>query len=442
LFTVGRFCPLKIHVRQAPHFQAAGFSRRLIVTQGETLGNETPFLRVKGLWKIFGDNPKRFFESGLENESKEKIREETGLVVGLRDISFDVGKGEMFVLMGLSGSGKSTLIRNLIRLVNPTKGEIHIGEKEICSLDKRKLLEFRRRSTAMVFQAFGLLPHITVLDNAAYGLKIRGIPEKKRREIAQEAIKTVGLEGWEDYFPSSLSGGMQQRVGIARALAADPDVMLLDEPFSGLDPMIRRQMQDELIQLQSDLHKTMIFVTHDLQEALKIADRIAIMQDGRIIQIGTPEEIISNPASDYVQEFVQDAYPATVLTAGSIMEDPEPVIQKWQGPKVAHALIHRSKRDFAFVVDKHHQAVGWLNHDNVAALIKEQKTDIASAIVTDFVSCRPDMTLEQLFPLVTDSPFPIAVVDEKNHLMGFIRNHTIIESMIQNGGEEGVKEDE
>ncbi len=407
------------------------------MAQGETPGDATPFLRVKGLWKIFGDDPERVFESGLENESKEKIREQTGLVVGLRDISFDVGRGEMFVLMGLSGSGKSTLVRNLIRLVDPTKGEIHIGEKEICSLDEKQLRNFRRESTAMVFQAFGLLPHITVLDNAAYGLKIRGVPEKERRKIAREAIQTVGLEGWEDYFPSSLSGGMQQRVGIARALAADPDILLLDEPFSGLDPLIRRQMQDELIQLQSELHKTMIFVTHDLQEALKIADRIAIMQDGRVIQIGTPEEIIANPASDYVQEFVQDAYPATVLTAGTIMEDPEPVVQVWQGPKVAHALIHRSKRDFAFVVDKRHKAVGWLTHDSVAKLIKEQKSDITAAIVSDFVSCRPDMTLEEIFPLVTDSPLPIAVVDEESHLLGFIRNHTIIESMVQNNPEEG-----
>ena len=396
----------------------------------------TPILKAKGLWKVFGENPERLLKSDLKNESKEKIQEETGLVVGLRDISFEVQKGEIFVLMGLSGSGKSTLIRNLIRLVDPTAGEIYISGKEICAMDDKELMNFRRRSTAMVFQAFGLLPHYTVLDNAAYGLKIRGVPEDERKKVAMEAIKTVGLEGWEDYLPSSLSGGMQQRVGIARALAADPEIMLLDEPFSGLDPLIRRQMQDELIQLQSELHKTMIFVTHDLQEALKIADRIAIMQDGSIIQVGTPEDIIANPGSDYVQEFVADAYPATVLTAGTIMEDPEPVVHAWQGPRVAHTLIHRSKRDFAFVLDKHHKAMGVLTHDAVNKIIKEKKNNISTGIATNFESCTPEMTVEELFPLATASPFPIAVVDEYDRLVGYIRNTTIINSMIQEDPED------
>ena len=399
-----------------------------------------PILKARGLWKVFGENPERLLISDLKNESKEKIQEETGLVVGLRDISFEVQKGEIFVLMGLSGSGKSTLIRNLIRLVNPTAGEIYISGKEICALDDKELMEFRRRSTAMVFQAFGLLPHYTVLENAAYGLKIRGMPLEKRMKVAQEAVETVGLQGWEEYLPSSLSGGMQQRVGLARALAADPDIMLLDEPFSGLDPLIRREMQDELIQLQSELHKTMIFVTHDLQEALKIADRIAIMQDGQIIQIGTPEEIISEPGSDYVQEFVRDAYPATVLTAGTIMEDNEPEIHVWQGPKVVHTLIHRSKRDFAFILDKRNCPVGFLTHRALEKLIREGEGGIDQAMDTEFETCTPDMTVEELFPLATASPHPIAVLGDTGKLVGYIRNHTIIESMIQeeseNGGED------
>ncbi len=394
-----------------------------------------PILKARGLWKVFGDNPERLLKSDLKNESKEKIQEETGLVVGLRDVSFEVQKGEIFVLMGLSGSGKSTLIRNLIRLVDPTAGEIYIGGKEICAMSEKELMEFRRRSTAMVFQAFGLLPHYTVLENAAYGLKIRGVPEEERRKVAMEAIRTVGLEGWEDYLPSSLSGGMQQRVGIARALAADPEIMLLDEPFSGLDPLIRRQMQDELIQLQSELHKTMIFVTHDLQEALKIADRIAIMQDGQIIQIGTPEDIIANPASDYVQDFVRDAYPATVLTAGTIMEDPEPEVHAWQGPKVVHTLIHRSKRDFAFVLDRRNCAVGFLTHRALTKLIKDGGDRVEQAMDTEFETCTPEMTVEELFPLATASPHPIAVLDDGGKLVGYIRNHTIIESMIQEDAE-------
>lgn len=406
----------------------------------ETPAGSEPILKVRGLWKIFGDDPERVLESDLKEESKEKIQEETGLVVGLRDISFEVEKGEIFVLMGLSGSGKSTLIRNLIRLVDPTAGEIYISDKEICGMSEKELMNFRRRSTAMVFQAFGLLPHYSVLDNAAYGLKIRGMPEEERNKVAMEAIKTVGLEGWEDYYPSSLSGGMQQRVGIARALAADPDIMLLDEPFSGLDPLIRRQMQDELVQLQSELHKTMIFVTHDLQEALKIADRIAIMQDGSIIQIGTPEEIIANPASEYVQEFVRDAYPATVLTAGSIMEDPEPEVHTWQGPQVVHTLIHRSKRDYAFVLDKNNRPVGFVSHRAVTDLIRRGGASLEEAMDKEYESCNPEMTVEELFPLATASPHPIAVVDEAGKLIGCIRNTTIIESMIQENPDENSEE--
>jgi len=406
----------------------------------ESLETGENVLETRGLWKIFGDNPKRLLSSKLRDESKEKIQDELGLVVGLRDISFEVKKGEIFVLMGLSGSGKSTLIRNLIRLVDPTAGEIYINGREICAMSEKELMDFRRRSTAMVFQMFGLLPHYTILENVAYGLKIRGMPLKERMKVAQEAVETVGLQGWEEYLPSSLSGGMQQRVGLARALAADPAIMLLDEPFSGLDPLIRRQMQDELIQLQSELHKTMIFVTHDLQEALKIADRIAIMQDGQIIQIGTPEDIIANPGSDYVQEFVQDAYPATVLTAGTIMEDNEPEIHVWQGPKVVHTLIHRSKRDFAFILDKRNCPVGFLNHKALEKLIKDGGERIDQAMDTEFETCTPEMTVEELFPLATASPHPIAVLDEVGKLVGYIRNHTIIESMIQeepgNGGED------
>ena len=397
----------------------------------EPLETGENILETRGLWKVFGENPRRFLDSRLKDESKQKIQDELGLVVGLRDISFEVKKGEIFVIMGLSGSGKSTLIRCLIRLVEPTTGEIRIAGREICSLDARGLMKFRRRSTAMVFQAFGLLPHYTVLENVAYGLKIRGMPLEKRVKIAQGAVDTVGLKGWEDYLPSSLSGGMQQRVGLARALAADPDIMLLDEPFSGLDPLIRRQMQDELIQLQSELHKTMIFVTHDVQEALKIADRIAIMQDGRIIQIGTPEEIIAEPATDYVQEFVKDAFPATVLTAGTIMEDPESDVHSWQGPKAAYALIRRSKRDFAFVLDKAHRAVGVLKQEVARKLVNDGSDSILSGMVTEFETCTPDMTVEELFPLATASPFPIAVLNDDEKFLGYIRNHTIIESMIQ-----------
>jgi glycine betaine/proline transport system ATP-binding protein len=401
------------------------------LTESDTQEPGQPILETRDLWKIFGENPKSLLNSDLKAATKQEIQDETGLIVGLRDISFHVEKGEIFVLMGLSGSGKSTLIRCLIRLVDPTSGNIIINNTDISTLNKKELLDFRRGSTAMVFQQFGLLPHYTVLDNVAYGLQIRGISRSERYKMAREAVKTVGLEGWEDYLPSSLSGGMQQRVGIARALASDPDIMLLDEPFSGLDPLIRRQMQDELIQLQSELHKTMIFVTHDLQEALKIADRIAIMQDGKIIQIGTPEEIIAEPVDDYVQEFVRDAYPAKVLTAGTIMEDPEPVVYQWQGPKVANTILHRSKRKFIFVVGIDNKVAGLLEHDTLSALLQEKKDSYSSILVKDYETCSPDVTVEELFPIATTNRHPIAVLDEKERLLGYIRNETIIESMIQ-----------
>jgi len=226
--------------------------------------------------------------------------------VAVRDLSFEVKKGEVFIVMGLSGSGKSTLIRCLIRLVEPSYGKIIINGYDVTAMDKKELTEFRRYQTAMVFQHYGLLPHKTVLDNVAFGLKLRGVPKKERREKAMHALEIVGLEKWASYYPSSLSGGMRQRVGIARALVADSPILLMDEPFSGLDPLIRREMQDELIRLQEEMHKTIFFVTHDLDEAMRLGDRMAVMKDGSIVQIGKPAEVFANPANDYVARFVQD----------------------------------------------------------------------------------------------------------------------------------------
>ena len=262
-------------------------------------------IEVKNLWKVFGKNPNQVFEDSYSTKSRSEIQSELNLITALRDVSFSVDKGETFVVMGLSGSGKSTLVRCLTRLIDPTAGSIVIDNKDIIKYDQNELRDFRRSKIAMVFQQFGLLPHRNVIDNAAFGLEIRGIKKDSRHAIAEEMLNLVGLDGWGESRIDELSGGMQQRVGIARALAVDPEIMLMDEPFSGLDPLIRRQMRKELTNLQEEIHKTMVFITHDLDEAVSVGDRIAIMRDGEIIQLGTPMEIINTPANDFVSEFTE-----------------------------------------------------------------------------------------------------------------------------------------
>lgn len=397
--------------------------------------SEDVCLEVSKVWKVFGPDSSRVFSSDLRDASKGRIQETTGCVLGLRDISFQVSRGEFFVLMGLSGSGKSTLIRCLIRLIEPTAGKIFVEGENVCEYDNRRLLDLRRNVTGMVFQHFGLLPHYTVLENVAYGLKVRGTPRQDRYGRAQEAIETVGLKGWENYLPAALSGGMQQRVGLARALATNPKILLMDEPFSGLDPLIRREMQDELVELQDKVQKTIIFVTHDLHEALKLGDRIAIMRDGEIIQEGTPEEVITAPVDSYVQDFVQDASPAKVLTAGSIMEEPDLLLYEWQGPKVAKTLLDRSRQEHAFVLSKERRLVGLVNDEILESLEQRGATHLGEALITDVAKCTSETLVEELFPLATSSKYPIAVLDPRGRFLGDIRNRTIINSMIQEAPE-------
>jgi len=264
-------------------------------------------IAVEELWKVYSKSKSGKVVIDVDDEDlMRSIEASDEDVVAVRDLSFEVKKGEVFIVMGLSGSGKSTLIRCLIRLVEPSYGKITINGYEVTAMNKKELTEFRRYQAAMVFQHYGLLPHKTVLDNVAFGLKLRGVPKKERREKAMHALEIVGLEKWASYYPSSLSGGMRQRVGIARALVADSPILLMDEPFSGLDPLIRREMQDELIRLQEEMHKTIFFVTHDLDEAMRLGDRMAVMKDGSIVQIGKPAEVFANPANDYVARFVQD----------------------------------------------------------------------------------------------------------------------------------------
>ncbi len=397
--------------------------------KNETVETEDPQIVIKDLWKIYGRDPKRVLGKNLRTLSKDEVQKKTGCIIGMREINLEVKKGEFYILMGLSGSGKSTLVRNLIRLVNPTSGTIHINGENITKMNSEQLLHFRRKTFGMVFQHYGLLPHLTVLDNAAYGLKVKGLPKGERYAKAMQSLETVGLKGWEDYYPGSLSGGMQQRVGLARALANDPEILLMDEPFSGLDPLIRRQMQDELVELQDKLQKTIIFVTHDLHEALKLGDKIAIMRNGEVVQVGSPEEIVTQPNDDYVAEFVKDASPAKVLTASSIMDPAKVLLYAWEGPKTALTLLRKNNRKAAFVVDKSHKLLGVAKEKVIEKMIEEGHSKIPAESLMKVTSVTPDTILEDLFPIVTEHPFPIPVCNENGKFQGIVTTDHIFESI-------------
>jgi len=406
------------------------------VNEAQEHSGDDIVVEVRDLWKIFGDNPERILESGdLRIAPKDYLLEETGCVVAVREISFRVRRGEIFVIMGLSGSGKSTLIRCVLRLIEPTSGEVLLEGQDISKLDEEQLIEVRRHKTGMIFQHFGLFPHRTVLQNAAYGLKVRGVGREERYKKARESLERVGLKGWDGYLPGALSGGMQQRVGIARALANDPDIILMDEPFSGLDPLIRRQMQDELINLQSELKKTLLFVTHDLDEALKLGDHIAIMKDGEIVQVGTPEDVITSPSDNYVRSFVQDASASKVVKAGSIMEEPRSRIYSWQGPRAAMTVLRTNRMEHAFVVDRNNVLQGLVTLNGLIDMIRQNQTSITGMMEKDVITCSPDTLMEELFALAASSPYPIAVVDGDRKLIGEVFDQSIFIGLVQEQAE-------
>ena len=393
-------------------------------------------IKVAGLWKIFGDKPERALQPEYAAKSRAEIQAELGLVVGLRDVSFSVDRGQIFVVMGLSGSGKSTLVRCLIRLAEATKGQIYFDGEDICAYSSAQLTQFRRQKVAMVFQHFGLLPHRRVLDNVAYGLEIQGLDKAARYRAAAEAIETVGLKGWEDYYPREMSGGMQQRVGIARALAVNPDVLLMDEPFSGLDPLIRREMQDELLSLQTALHKTIVFITHDLNEALKLGDRISIMRDGQIIQEGSPEEIVTLPSDDYVTEFVQDVSRAKVIQAKAIMREPDAVVYERQGPRTALHTMQSHNLKAVFLIGRDFTLRGILTEAQAKALVAEQQEALEGAPITPAITTSPETYIEEIIPLAAQTEYPIAVVAKNGSLLGEIRRGVLLTGLAA-GSEEG-----
>lgn len=345
------------------------------------------------------------------------------------DASFEVRRGEIFVVMGLSGSGKSTLIRMLNGLLETTSGTVTVAGKSITGIPAKQLREVRRHSVSMVFQHFALLPHRTVIDNVAYGLEVQGVGREERLQRASTIIGMVGLDGWADNLPSELSGGMQQRVGLGRALAADTDVLLMDEAFSALDPLIRREMQEQLIELQAELGKTIIFITHDLNEAMFLGDRIAVMREGRIVQIGTPEEILTDPANDYVAQFVQDVDRARVLTASSVMEPVRSVVTISAGPRAALRTMRDLQTSATFVLGKGRTFAGVVRDRDVLRLVKAGDPNLASIIRDTTTTVAPDTALVDLVGSSVESDLPIAVVDVKNRLLGVIPRVTLLAAL-------------
>jgi glycine betaine/proline transport system ATP-binding protein len=347
-------------------------------TSDTTLTADDAAVHVSGLWKIFGPKADTIMKSPDAQLSRKELQEKTGHVVGIRDVGFDVAPGEVFVVMGLSGSGKSTLVRLLTRLIEPTAGTVKLYGEDITAMSDKALLDTRRRKVSMVFQQFGLLPHRKVVDNIAFGLEVRGEDKGGRRNRAQEMVDLVGLTGYENNFPDQLSGGMQQRVGLARALAADPDILMFDEPFSALDPLIRRDMQNEVIRLHREVGKTMVFITHDLAEALKLGDRILIMRDGEIIQVGTPDEVVGAPADDYVKDFVSDVPKSHVLTLKWVMREAQ---AGEAGPDSPTLQQDQIVKDAARVVLDHHGPCRVVDGDKVVGVVDDE--DILRVVVAE-----------------------------------------------------------
>ena len=385
-------------------------------------------LEVKHLTKIFGKRQKQALEMVQQAKSKTEILEKAGATVGVYDVNFEVQTGEIFVIMGLSGSGKSTLIRLLNRLIDPTSGDIYIDGQDVAKMNEEELRDVRRHKLNMVFQNFGLFPHRTILENTEFGLEVRGVDKEERTRLAEQALDNAGLLSFKDQYPDQLSGGMQQRVGLARALANNPDILLMDEAFSALDPLIRREMQDELLDLQAEHERTIIFITHDLNEALRIGDRIAIMADGQIMQIGTGEEILTNPANDFVREFVEDVDRSKVLTAQNIMTTPLTTNIDIDGPTVALNRMKKEEVSMLLAVDRKRHLKGSLTAE-AARDARKQHQALAEVIDKNVRKVTQETLITDIFPLIYDSPAPLAVVDDMDKLVGVIIKGRVIEAL-------------
>lgn len=395
--------------------------------------NKNIKLEVRNITKVFGKSPQKVISLLNEGLSKSEIFEKTKQTVGLNNVSFKVYDGEIFVIMGLSGSGKSTLLRCLNRLIEPTAGEILIDGQNITQINSEELRDTRRTKLGMVFQNFALLPHRTVLDNVAYGLEIQGIPKEDRYSKALAAIETVGLKGYESSKITQLSGGMKQRVGLARALANDPDILLMDEAFSALDPLIRSDMQNELLAIEDRMQKTIIFVSHDLDEALKLGDRIALMKDGKVVQIGTPDEILTEPADSYVSRFVAGVDRSKILTAETVMRRPEPLVSINSGLRVAIKLMKANGISSIYVVEgKSRRLRGILMIGEALKALKAGK-NLEEAMLKEPPQVAPDLPLSDIIPLIAESQYPLAVVNDSGKLLGIMVRGTVLGALAMSG---------
>ena len=386
-------------------------------------------LGVRHLFKVFGEHPQAALDLIDQGVDKDDIFARTGLTVGVKDASLSIREGEIFVIMGLSGSGKSTLVRLLNRLIEPTRGQVLIDGEDIAAIDQKQLREVRRKKISMVFQSFALMPHMNVLDNAAFGLELSGEPVRERRQKAQNALEQVGLGAHSHSYPDELSGGMQQRVGLARALANDPDIMLMDEAFSALDPLIRTEMQDELVKLQTEQRRTIVFISHDLDEAMRIGDRIAIMQNGEVVQVGTPNDILENPANDYVKSFFRGVDVSNVYAAQNVAEiQPNITIESSASVEQARAQLTDSGMEYGYVVDDEQQFVGVAS---LSELDKEKPSAPVQAHLTtaeEATTAEAETPVRELISTVAQSDYPVPVVKE-GEFIGSITKEKLLETL-------------
>lgn len=390
---------------------------------------EDSILRVKDVSVVFGPEQKKALEMKKSGLSKSEIYQKTKTTVALYGADFKIYPGETFVVIGLSGSGKSTLVRCLNGLNTPTTGTVEFHGKDIFRFKKDDLIRFRRDSISMVFQQFGLMSHRDVLGNAEYGLEIKGVPKEERTQKAMEMLAMVGLEGHEHESIASLSGGMKQRVGIARALANDPEILLMDEPFSALDPLVRKDMQFELLTIQKKLNKTIVFITHDINEAFKLGDRIAIMKDGDIIQIDTPEKMSTHPADDYVKQFIDSADMTQVLTVSNVMARPDSLVKISDGPEVAIAAMRRNNTSNAYVLSDDMKLMGLVNVYDTLRAVRES-LPLEEILITDLYTTGPDTLLTDMMEMATETPYPIAVVDNDNNFLGIVSKVHVLSSIV------------
>jgi len=386
-------------------------------------------LRVENVTMLFGSNTLAALKKLQAGAGKSDIQKETGVTVGVYNANLSIAQGEIFAIIGLSGSGKSTLIRCLNLLHQPTAGSIYFKGSDITKYNKQQLLEFRRNNIAMVFQSFGLMSHRNVLGNVVYGLEVRGTPKAEREQAALEMIKLVGLSGWTDQPIQSLSGGMRQRVGLARALANNPDILLMDEPFSALDPIIRRDMQFELLSIQKKVKKTIVFITHDINEAFKIGNRVAIMKDGCVVQVGTPEEVLDKPANSYVENFIKDIDRTKILSVRQIMTSPSAFVKKGDGWHVALGQMRSNGVSSVYMVDDNMQLLGLLTLDGVMQ-VRNGLLNIDEAIIRDIPVTNEDCSLQELMPVAAEAKYPIAVIDDQQQLVGIVTKAAVLSSLV------------